>query len=117
MSRPAPIGVHPPKTRTGHNHPKTRTSQKKPRKGSIAFEIARIAPLAQPIMYLCDVAAQSGASIQEVVMLVRSGYKGAVRRKALLEKCYAEGHDGIHGKRCERCGDVIERGEKIREVT
>lgn len=86
---------------------------KQPRKGSMAYEIARLGPVARPIMILSDTAVECGATLDEIIFLLRSGYRGAVRRRDALLVCNKLGHDvAVGGSRalriCKRCGDLIE---------
>jgi hypothetical protein len=55
------------------------TQNKKLRKGSIAYEVGRIAWAAAPIMALADEAVERGMTIQELVTLLRAAYRGAQR--------------------------------------
>jgi hypothetical protein len=56
---------------------------KKPRKGSIAYHAARLAPLWGPVGLLCETAVLSGATLKEVLYLVKAGYRGAEKRQAV----------------------------------
>ena len=88
----------------GYTPKKTRTS---PRKGSMQYEIARLAPCMQPMMTLADIAVASGATVDEVIYLFRAAYRGALRRRDIEIVCKEKGHDGQPGKHCKRCSEII----------
>jgi hypothetical protein len=54
---------------------------KKPRKGSIAYDCARLAPIWGSVGFLCETAVSSGATLKEVLSLVKAGYKGAEKQR------------------------------------
>ena len=87
---------------------------KKPRRGSIAWDARRLGQVFQPIMFLCDTAVAHEVTLQEILMLVKAGYQGAVKRKAVLDQCTKKGHDGKPGQRCKRCHDRIEQAVHVR---
>ena len=83
----------------------------KPRKGSIRYEIQRLAPSTTLIMQLADTAVDSKVSFKEITYLLRAAYRGAVKRKTAEAKCEKDGHVWENSSRCKRCG------AKIDEVT
>ena len=54
-------------------------AMKPPRKGSIRYEVQRIAWAAKPIMAIADEAVERGMTIDELVTLMRAAYRGSKR--------------------------------------
>jgi hypothetical protein len=78
------------------------------RKGSIRYEIQRLAPSTTLIMQLVDTAVESKVTLKEITYLLRAAYRGAVKRKAAEAKCEKDGHVFENSSRCKRCSAKID---------